>query len=53
MAARGTRNMDAGEEKIEDEGEVKELRSTARKIHRRALITAIIVTLVALAFPTV
>jgi hypothetical protein len=51
MAARGTRNMDTGEEKVEDEAEVKQLRATARKIHRRALITAIIVTLVALAFP--
>jgi hypothetical protein len=53
MAARGTRNMDAGEEKIEDEGKVKQLRATSRRIHRRALITAVIVTLVALAFPTV
>jgi hypothetical protein len=51
MAARGTRNLDAGEEKVEDETEVKQLRLTARKINRRALITAIIVTLVALAFP--
>ncbi len=51
MAARGTRNMDAGEEKVEDEAEVKLLRATASKIHRRALITAIVVTLVALAFP--
>ena len=53
MAARGTRNMDAGEESIDDEREVKALRATARRIHRRALITAVIVTAVALAFPTV
>ena len=52
MAARGTRNLDAGEEKVEDENEIKQLRATSRKINRRALITAIIVTLVALAFPT-
>jgi hypothetical protein len=51
MAARGTRNMDAGEEKIEDDREVRRLRRTAGKIHRRALITAAVVTLVALAFP--
>lgn len=43
--------MDTGEEGISDEGEKKELRSTARRIHRRALATAIVVTLVALAFP--
>jgi hypothetical protein len=45
--------MDAGEESIEDELEVKELRHTAGRIHRRALITAIIVTAVALAFPSI
>lgn len=43
--------MDTGEEKVEDEAEVKQLRVTARKINRRALITATVVTLVALAFP--
>ncbi|MBD0373461.1 MAG: hypothetical protein ICV60_21680 [Pyrinomonadaceae bacterium] len=51
MAARGTRNMDEGEESVTDKNELKHLRSTAGKIHRRALITAIVVTLVALAFP--
>jgi hypothetical protein len=44
--------MDAGEEKVEDEGLLAQLRAKARKIHRRALITALIVTLVALAFPS-
>ena len=52
MAARGTRNMDTGEEKMDDEGLIRQLREKSRKIHRRALITAIIVTLVALAFPS-
>ena len=51
MAARGTRNMDAGEEKIEDERVVAHLRRTARTINRRALLTAIVVTVVALVFP--
>jgi hypothetical protein len=51
LAARGVRNMDDGEEAIEDERVVKELRDTARRINRRALVTAAIVTLVALAFP--
>jgi len=51
MAARGTRNMDAGEEKIADESLITQLRSTAASVHRRALITAIVVALVALAFP--
>jgi hypothetical protein len=51
MAARGTRNMDTGEEKIEDKAEAKRLRATASRINRRALITAIVITLVTLAFP--
>ena len=51
MAARGTRNMDAGEEKIEDEKTIARLRAKARRINRRALITAVVVTLVTLAFP--
>ena len=51
MAARGTRNMDTGEESVADEDEIKKARATARKINRRALITATIVTLVALVFP--
>lgn len=51
MAARGTRNMDTGEEKLTDETLVEQLRATARRINRRALITAVLITLVALAFP--
>jgi hypothetical protein len=51
MAARGTCNMDDGEKAIEDETLVAKLRAVARRIHRRAIITATVATLVALAFP--
>lgn len=51
MAARGTRNMDAGEESLDDENLTKQLRDKARRINRRALITAAVITLLALAFP--
>jgi hypothetical protein len=51
MAARGTRNMDAGEEKIEDENLIARLRDKARRIHLRALVTAAVITLLTLAFP--
>jgi Trk-type K+ transport system membrane component len=51
LAARGVRNMDAGEEKVEDENLVEQLRQKARAINRRALITAIAITILALAFP--
>jgi len=51
MAARGTRNMDAGEEKIEDESSAAQLRAVSRRIHLRALITALVIALAAFAFP--
>ena len=43
--------MDEGEEAIEDESAVERLRAKARRINRRALVTAAGVTLVTVAFP--
>ncbi len=43
--------MDAGEEKVGDENMIVQLRGQAKKIHRRALVTAAAVTLLALVFP--
>ncbi|HEV2707830.1 MAG TPA: hypothetical protein VGV59_18060 [Pyrinomonadaceae bacterium] len=43
--------MDAGEEPIADQSLVERLRAKARIINRRALVTAIGVTLVTVAFP--
>ncbi len=51
LAARGTCNMDAGEEDLNDENLIEQLRGKSRLIHRRALVTAIAITLLALAFP--
>jgi len=51
MAARGTRNMDAGEEKLDDEKLIERLRAKSRRINRRALITAAVITLLTLIFP--
>ena len=51
MAARGTRNLDAGEEKIMDVKLIEKLRTKARTITGRALLTAAVITLAALAFP--
>ena len=51
LAARGTCNMDAGEEDLNDENLIVQLRGKSRRIHRRALVTAIAITLLALAFP--
>ena len=43
--------MDTGEEKIEDESLIERLRAKARQINRRAMITALVITLVTIAFP--
>ena len=51
LAARGTCNMDAGEQKIEDPVRKAKLREKARKIHLRALGMAVALTLLILAFP--
>lgn len=52
LAARGTCNLDAGEELIEDKDLIEKLRLKSRLINRRALFTAVAITVVALAFPS-
>jgi len=52
LAGRGVCNMDEGERPIEDETAARGLRDKARRINRRALLVAAMVTLVALAFPS-
>lgn len=47
LAARGLRNLDAGEEAIEDSAAIALLGRVARKIHLRALLLALALTLVA------
>lgn len=51
LAATGKRNMDAGEESLDDENLIEQLRVKARRINRRALITAGAITLLALLYP--
>lgn len=51
LAARGKRNLDDGEEQIVNNDLIEQLRDKARRTNRRALITAVAVTLVALIFP--
>ena len=53
LAARGACNLDAGEVSLDDERLVAQLRGTSRRIHRRALTTAVAITLLTLAFPRV
>jgi hypothetical protein len=52
LAAKGKCNMDGGEESLDDESMVEQLRIKARRINRRALITAGAITLLALLFPS-
>jgi len=51
LAAKGTCNLDAGEVDVGDEKLVEQLRNKARKINRRAIVVAVVVTMVALAYP--
>jgi hypothetical protein len=51
LAARGTCNLDTGETSITDDDLIEQLRRKARRINRRSLITAAVITLLALAFP--
>lgn len=51
LASRGTCNMDSGEQAIDDERVIDRLRLQARRIHRRALIMATVLTVAVVAFP--
>jgi len=51
LAARGTCNMDDGEKSLSDANLITQLRVKARALNRRAAITALAVTILALAFP--
>lgn len=51
LAARGLRNMDIGRETIENNRDADQLRVKAKEVHRKALITAAVMTLVVLVFP--
>lgn len=52
LAARGVCNMDDGERPVGDEAAARELRARARRINRRALVTAAAAALVAFVFPS-
>lgn len=51
LAARGTCNMDTGEENVSDPKLIEEMRGKARRITRRATMTALAATALALVFP--
>jgi len=48
LAKRGLRNMDSGEEKIEDANELARVRAQARKVYLQSALFAVAVTLVVL-----
>ena len=51
MAARGTRNLDDGEEQIEDQALVQQLRRQADKVQKEAVGVAVLLTLASLLLP--
>jgi hypothetical protein len=52
LAARGLRNLDSGEEKIEDETLIAGLRRQGRKVHAESVLTALLLTAPFLLIPT-
>jgi hypothetical protein len=51
LAKRGLRNMDSGEEKIEDADELARVRAQARRVHVQSALFAVAVTVVVLLLP--
>jgi hypothetical protein len=51
LAARGLRNLDAGDEPIVDTIELQHVRAQSRKVHLQSAACAIVVTLVVLLLP--
>ncbi|MBI1800286.1 MAG: hypothetical protein HYR71_01495 [Chloroflexi bacterium] len=44
LAARGTRNMDAGEEVVTDSAERAQARQQARRVYLKAVLCAVVLT---------
>ena len=51
LAARGARNMDAGDEAIEDEAEKVQLHRQARRVHVQSILAALVLTTLTLVAP--
>ena len=49
LAARGTKNMDLGDEPVADSEMLARMREQSRKVYRKTLLAAVIVTAIALA----
>lgn len=48
LAARGSRNLDTGEERIEDQAVALQLRRQARRVHIESIVAAALLTLLSL-----
>jgi len=51
LAARGLRNMDAGDEKIVDAIELDHVRAQSRKVHIQSAVLALVLTTIVVAVP--
>ena len=51
LAARGLRNMDAGDEKIVDAIELDHVRAQSRKVHVQSAVLALVLTTIVVAVP--
>jgi hypothetical protein len=53
LSARGSRNLNDFDEKIEDEQELKQVRRQARKVWLKSFVAAVFLTLLALVLPAI
>ena len=52
LAARGLKNMDSGDEAITDPTELAQVRAQSRRVHIRAIVTAVVVAVLLVLLPS-
>jgi len=51
LVAKGERNLDLGSERVESEGDLRQMRAQARRVYWQALLSAALLSALVVAFP--
>jgi hypothetical protein len=51
LVAKNERNMDLGAERVENEGDMRQMRAQAKKVYLQALLSAAVLSALVVAFP--
>jgi hypothetical protein len=51
LVAKNERNMDTGAERVENEGELRQLRTQAKKVYLQSILSAALLSALVVAFP--